>query len=48
MKRKLLTVLVAVCMTATFAGGSTAVWATQEENTGKDEVIVTMPITSEP
>ena len=43
MKRKLLAVLMAVCMTTTFVGGSTAVWAAQEESTGKDEVIVTMP-----
>ena len=48
MKRKLLAILMAVCMTATFVGGSTAVWAAQEQSTGKDEVIVTMPTTSEP
>ena len=48
MKRKLLAVLMAVCMTTTFVGGSTAVWAALEESTGKDEVIVTMPTTSEP
>ena len=48
MKRKLLAVLMAVCMTTTFVGGSTVVWAAQEENAEKDEVIVTMPTTSEP
>lgn len=48
MKRKLLAVLIAVCMTTTFVGGSTVVWAAQEENAEKDEVIVTMPTTSEP
>ena len=31
MKRKLLAVLMAVYMTTTFVGGSTAVWAAQEE-----------------
>ena len=48
MKRKLLAVLMAVCMATTFVGGSTVVWAAQEESTGKEEVIVTMPTTSEP
>ena len=48
MKRKLLAILTAVCMTATFVGGSATVWAAQEESAVKDEVIVTMPTTSEP
>ena len=48
MKRKLLAILTAVCMTVSFAGGTAAVYAAQEESTGKDEVIVTMPTTSEP
>ena len=48
MKRKLLAILTAVCMTATFVGGSATVWAAQEESAAKDEVIVTMPTTSEP
>ena len=48
MKRKLLAVMMAVCMTASFAGGTATVFAAQEESTAKDEVIVTMPTTSEP
>ena len=48
MKRKLLAILTAVCMTVSFAGGTAAVYAAQEQSTGKDEVIVTMPTTSEP
>ena len=48
MKRKLVAILTAVCMTATFTGGTATIWAAQEESTGKDEVIVTMPTTSEP
>ena len=48
MKRKLLAILTAVCMTATFVGGSATIWAAQEESAAKDEVIVTMPTTSEP
>ena len=48
MKRKLLAVMMAVCMTASFAGGAATVFAAQEESTAKDEVIVTMPTTSEP
>ena len=48
MKRKLLAILTAVCMTATFVGGSATAWAAQEESAAKDEVIVTMPTTSEP
>ena len=48
MKRKLLAILTAVCMTATFVGGSATVWAAQQESAVKDEVIVTMPTTSEP
>ena len=47
MKRKLLAVMMAVCMTASFAGGTATVFAAQEESTAKDEVIVTMPTTSE-
>ena len=43
MKRKLLAILTAVCMTATFVGGSATIWAAQEESAAKDEVIVTMP-----
>lgn len=35
-------------MTATFVGGSATIWAAQEESVAKDEVIVTMPTTSEP
>ena len=41
MKRKLLAVMMAVCMTASFAGGTATVFAAQEESTAKDEVIVT-------
>ena len=48
MKRKLLAIMMAVCVTASFAGGSATVFAAQEESTAKDEVIVTMPTTSEP
>ena len=48
MKRKLLAVMMAVCMTASFAGGTATVFAAQEESAAKDEVIVTMPTTSEP
>lgn len=47
MKRKLLAILTAVCITATFTGGA-SVWAAQETGEVKDEVIVTMPTTSEP
>ena len=32
MKRKLLAILTAVCMTATFVGGSATIWAAQEES----------------
>ena len=48
MKRKLVAILTAVCMTAVFTGGTATVWAAQEESAGKDEVVVTMPTTSEP
>ena len=48
MKRKLLAILTAVCMTATFVGGAATVWAALEESVAKDEVIVTMPTTSVP
>ena len=35
MKRKLLAVMMAVCMTASFAGGTATVFAAQEESTAK-------------
>ena len=35
MKRKLLAVMMAVCMTASFAGGTATVFAAQEESTAR-------------
>ena len=47
MKRKLLAVMMAVCMINPCR--ELRLWlAAQEESTAKDEVIVTMPTTSEP
>ena len=40
MKRKLVAILTAACMTAVFTWGTATVWAAQEESAGKDEVVV--------
>ena len=40
MKRKLLAVMMAVCMTASFAGGTATVFASSEASDTKTEVII--------
>ncbi len=40
MKRKLLAVMMAVCMTASFAGGTATVSASSEASDTKTEVII--------
>ena len=46
MKKRLMALLAAFCMTVSMIGSSTVVSAAEQKT--KDEVIVTMPATSEP